>query len=54
MTDVLDADELWFARLLASVATPRALVRPAARPARVAPGGGRRHRRTLGIACPTP
>jgi hypothetical protein len=44
MTNAFDADELWFARLLASVTTPGSLERPAARPARVPPGGRRRCR----------
>ncbi|HEY2703791.1 MAG TPA: hypothetical protein VGL20_08885 [Candidatus Dormibacteraeota bacterium] len=49
MSDAFDADELWFAHLLASVPTPGSLERPAARPAR-ARSRGRRRYRTLAMA----
>lgn len=52
MSDPFDADELWFAHLLASVPTPSSLERPAvAQPAPApAPAGRRRRYRTLGLA----
>src|SRR5437588_213088 len=49
MSDPFDADELWFAHLLASVPTPASLERAAARPARPASGRRRRYR-TLVLA----
>jgi Galactose oxidase, central domain len=49
MSDPFDADELWFAHLLASVPTPASLERAAARPARPASGRRRRYR-TLALA----
>ncbi|TMD06297.1 MAG: hypothetical protein E6J03_05575 [Chloroflexi bacterium] len=49
MSDPFDADELWFAHLLASVPTPASLERAAARTARPASGRRRRYR-TLVLA----
>jgi hypothetical protein len=49
MSDPFDADELWFAHLLASVPTPASLERPGVRPARASTGRRRRYR-TLALA----
>ncbi|HEX6493474.1 MAG TPA: hypothetical protein VF112_08165 [Candidatus Dormibacteraeota bacterium] len=49
MSDPFDADELWFAHLLASVPVPASLERAAARPVRPASGRRRRYR-TLVLA----
>ncbi len=44
MSDPFDADELWFARLLAEVPTPGVLERGGLSPAKIAPARRRRYR----------